>query len=66
MPRRSGTITVWLPRDRGRHRRPHVAGIGKAVQHDDRRARAADAGMDRGAAGVDFLRAEAGRKGMDH
>ena len=47
MPRRSGTIDGVVVRKRRRERRPHVAGVAKAVQQDDRRPLAADADMDR-------------------
>jgi hypothetical protein len=47
-------------------RRPHVVGVAEAVQHDDRRALAADPRMDGGAVGFDLLDTHAGREGLDH
>src|SRR5664279_4907888 len=45
--------------------RPHIASVAEAVQHDDGRTCAADSHMDRGAIGLDLLRAKAGRKFLD-
>ncbi len=43
-------------------RRPHVAGIGKAVQHDDGRTRTANADVDLGAARIYLLGVKPGGK----
>ena len=48
-----------------RSRRPHVAGIAEAVQHNDRGTTATDAHMDRRAVGLDLLGPEARRKRLD-
>ncbi len=66
MPRKVGGHHRALADQCGRQLRPHIAGIGEAVQHDHGRSRAADPGVDGGVAGVDLLDARAGWKGLDH
>jgi hypothetical protein len=48
-----------------RQGRPHVSGVGKAMQHDDGWTRTTDTHMDGGAAGRDILGAEVRRKGLN-
>jgi hypothetical protein len=49
-----------------RERRPHVSGVGEAVQHDDRGPRAANSRVNGGAIGLDLFDAHAGGKGPNH
>ena len=67
MPRRSGTTTVWsapsIAVASGAHMSPVSA---KPCSMTTGRSRAADAGVDGGAAGLDLLDAHAGWKGLNH
>jgi hypothetical protein len=46
-------------------RRPHVAGVAETVQHDHRRAFAADADKNGGPVRLDMFDAETGREFLD-
>jgi len=50
----------------GSQRRPHVAGVAEAVQHDDGRSLAAHSGVDHRTAGFDLLDAHAGWERLHH